>query len=353
MSKSQKPFPLMDLPPELRLIIWELCLPVRVFEVDGPGEWGEHGRQCLAQLTTRLNRRMPALGYICQESRALCLKMGQWEEPGNRWLTPTRDITFMHWKPEFSHILWWYDEVDFNPDNYEYHGRRCCQGLAIVGNRFQDFWPACPRSTKGIYNDLDVLASTGKDWLVSMRTMVIHATAQAGRRSGLFGHLGDAPIQLVDVSDTETIHKYCVLWASSQHRTPELAEFWGDLPKFQKQVEHWLVEVETLWVWNEWWRHVPDFAGIANPEQIWRRHQSKPIDRPFDQDAFFRLVRSNPAKPAATSNPLYLNRDHPFVQETLDAMPRFHPHVIFRFCPDICPISSTFDRTLGTGGPDG
>lgn len=43
-------------------------------------------------------------------------------------------------------------------------------------------------------------------WFVAMRAVVIHTTLSTATASGLFGLLGDAPIQIVDVADTAKIN---------------------------------------------------------------------------------------------------------------------------------------------------
>lgn len=45
-------------------------------------------------------------------------------------------------------------------------------------------------------------------WMVVMRVIIIHAEFPSGASSGLFGLLGDAPVQLVDVFDEANVRNY-------------------------------------------------------------------------------------------------------------------------------------------------
>lgn len=56
------PFPnFAALPPELRAMIWELCLPSRVI------------RLSRLSLTTTRTKKPPLIAHVCRESRALAL----------------------------------------------------------------------------------------------------------------------------------------------------------------------------------------------------------------------------------------------------------------------------------------
>lgn len=68
----------LELPYEIRAIIWELCLPHRVQEIEVPRNdirWPyESCRQVSAYMA---NRRPPAISRVCRESRAVAMQSGQ------------------------------------------------------------------------------------------------------------------------------------------------------------------------------------------------------------------------------------------------------------------------------------
>jgi hypothetical protein len=64
------------------------------------------------------------------------------------------------------------------------------------------YWPS--RSIQNKREWIDILSRRSK-WYVVMRIVVIHGSRSV-HRSGLFGILGDAPIQIVDIRDQEKIN---------------------------------------------------------------------------------------------------------------------------------------------------
>lgn len=69
------------LPPELRRIIWEFCLPSRVFEVHDLYKY-DH---CQLEATSRINTRPPIITRVCVESRLV-----RSNHPGF-WVIESRD----------------------------------------------------------------------------------------------------------------------------------------------------------------------------------------------------------------------------------------------------------------------
>ncbi|KAF9885276.1 hypothetical protein FE257_013074 [Aspergillus nanangensis] len=346
-----KPFPFLDLPFEIRQIIWTLCIPARIFEVLPRHSWANPDADCNYAATSDLNWRMPTLGYVCRESRSLVLKTGQWE-PGHCWFNPTLDIPFMQWIPEDSQTIWGSDE-DLNPDHLQYQGRG--RGMGIVARRILDFKTRASAIDNWINEDLKVLAESEKEWLITVRDIVIHTTIKAGRRSGLFGLLGDTPIQLVEPTDTATIEKYCELWASGQHRLPDAGEFFNDQAGFHRRLREWVIEVETIWVWNQWWDRCDagKFEGIPDPENVWLGPPYKRNDESIDWNLLSTTDLSTSMDMFSECYNLdmerfSLHKEHPFVQECLARMPRFHPRVMFRLCPDKCPTQPNLRPSMAT-----
>ncbi|KAL3703665.1 hypothetical protein TMatcc_010854, partial [Talaromyces marneffei ATCC 18224] len=75
------------LPIELRLQIWRLCLPQRVYEKDNPFYpivfrlLDDDGPSpCLLHQTTEANRRPPVITRVCRESRIVAQENGGYYE---------------------------------------------------------------------------------------------------------------------------------------------------------------------------------------------------------------------------------------------------------------------------------
>lgn len=64
------------------------------------------------------------------------------------------------------------------------------------------------RSIRASAKELLDLLTQLPSWMVVMRVVVIHADCATGASSGLFGLLGDAPVQLIDVFDEANVKNY-------------------------------------------------------------------------------------------------------------------------------------------------
>ncbi|EAU31049.1 predicted protein [Aspergillus terreus NIH2624] len=171
------------------------------------------------------------------------------------------------------------------------------------------------------------------------KVVTIHATRAAAAESGLFGLLLDAPIQLVDATDTSKIAKFHELWASNSALDTTPSSFFRDQVSFQVRVRQWLKELVALWVYYPWMKAWKDkWQGVIDPEGIW-------LGPRIDEDAFLRdmlipgCLESDPGPPFCVDYNLFSpNMDHPFAQEALIVMPQFRPRVMFRYCPLDCHL---------------
>lgn len=77
-------------------------------------------------------------------------------------------------------------------------------GASRGGSLSLGYFESFRASVKELMDSLMQLPS----WMVVMRVIVIHADFATGASSGLFGLLGDAPVQLVDVSDEANVKNY-------------------------------------------------------------------------------------------------------------------------------------------------
>ncbi|KAF9887276.1 hypothetical protein FE257_010404 [Aspergillus nanangensis] len=131
-----KVFHFIDLPPEIRRMIWEECLPSRIVEIDG-GRWART-TLCDRRKTTIMNRKLPAISQICPESRTIVQENGHWEStPGDcshikAWPDPTRDFVFQHWQ-SFDGMYSYGEEMDLWPNLLKYNGQ--CPADNLLPNK--------------------------------------------------------------------------------------------------------------------------------------------------------------------------------------------------------------------------
>lgn len=217
-----------ELPSELRLAIWRLCLPHRVSELDipladivfnvGPGL----PMPCELQHTTYLNGRPPILARVCRESRAVAMENGggfrfynpdlpmhaRWNSSNSvtdAWLDPARDSVHLNWSgayaADFGHTgspmrgLAW-DAAQLAP-----HGGGGRGGGGSGSFMLAVLLEALHRSSRAEEATVAALRELPR-WTVVVHTAVVHMEPRAAAATGLFGLLGDARVRLVDLADT-------------------------------------------------------------------------------------------------------------------------------------------------------
>ncbi|KAL4981691.1 hypothetical protein BDW68DRAFT_172022 [Aspergillus falconensis] len=334
-------FPFMKLHPEIRRIIWNLCLPSRTFELEAPVH--KIKTRCKLLWTSTANWKPPVLARVCHESRAIAFEHVDLEEYQDeeypRWLSRTFDIAFQCWEPRDTEDVWG-PHISMTGE-LEYYSERC-QGAGIIADRVLEFYPKGQR-TEGVNPDLDSLKREMTEFAASVDTVVIHTTSTLAAESGLFGLLCDAPVQLIDATDTATILKYRDLWTAASPRDDEPARFFDNLPSFQSRLREWCSMLETRWVYHDWaTRRKQDSEARHDlrPEDVWRGAGNTPPHRPLFRTQPRVLFSGEHFKDSDEEvQQLFPNKEHPFVRESIASMPRFRPVVMFRYCKKECHVS--------------
>lgn len=265
-----------ELPTELREEIWSYCLPHRVCELDVPYDKVVYLRPgesngpspCRLDATTHANSRPPLVSRVCRESRSVAFKAGQtttvdpsdghsdldWWTSGtvqpDLWQDPVRDTVHLNWtstcEAEFSSsgsalaclawealhlsgrgsltVLYLDPEFDW-PDRYS-------QFELAVPLAEQSAEPLDPGKQDEL-NELFRLPS----WLVVVRMIVVHMRYADAAATGLFGLLGDASVQVVDVEDVARFNQYYDLAEAceSQHTFTAKQDLQRESPGYWKQ----------------------------------------------------------------------------------------------------------------------
>jgi hypothetical protein len=164
-----------------------------------------------------------------------------------------------------------------------------------------------------------------KRLLVCFSIVAIHAPLQPALESGLFGLLGDARVILVDASDMKRKEQYRSFW--EQHGLPSgvdphPARFFDRF--CQQNISAWISgeteEMRITWLiylYNRTKEH------IADADAAWTKKSPDrwdPEKQPWDWQRWVP------------------NREHPWMRDTLMAMPELHPTVMIRLCTQQCPL---------------
>lgn len=233
------------LPTELRLHIWQYCLPYRVVELDYPldtivysldreGPDNLLPSPCSLRHTTFQNGRPPLISRVCRESRGVATRSG-----GFITEYDTNRLSDTEWSSTFDYDDSWEDKTHGAPHlnwtagyelEHDYHGyplncmiwesRKISATPSIMlellysntfGPRPYPFTPdgrfqfrRRPNEKAEFINAYKQLPS----WLVVTRIIVVHSHLDSAAATGLFGLLGDAPVQIVPVSEEAKVASF-------------------------------------------------------------------------------------------------------------------------------------------------
>lgn len=322
------------LPAEIRITIWKLCLPNRVVEYDGP--WflhdGFRARQmCYSKSTIDRHCRIPTLASVNYEARQVTLRCGQllqrppksaWLD--STWIQPRHDVLHLNWVRCCWAALFTADHhfsagiigpfiakasslrmqkvsvtahaitpfrLDTLVDGYDSSGinEGTFGELATHPEDFYDFGDAA------FNNDLP------KELYVAMAAVSLHVREDAACKSGLFGLLGDEPVQMVDADNIVRLGKFEEFF--HRHTTGESKEpkVWTlfelfKTSKFQDAVRNWKKLADRLLLEDFWY---------------WAQNCELISDDEFDES-------------------------HPFMHEAREITLRTRPQVMIRYCTNQC-----------------
>jgi hypothetical protein len=232
------------LPLELREEIWRYCLPFRVCEMDFPVDeivfdlpGDDEPPPCTLSDTTRANSCPPLICRVCRESRSVAFRAAniptgfaqdrprnaQWVSTTSTrrtWQDFTRGSPHLNWTPIY--------EMQYQSSGSPLHSLAWAAlhmsgtGSLMVEHLDPDFGdpntyldttydasePYMTRLRSPITNkDLEALEQL-PHCLVIMRTIVIHSDVESAVTTGLFGLLGDARVQIVDVSREALVNAF-------------------------------------------------------------------------------------------------------------------------------------------------
>lgn len=262
------------LPTELREAIWRECLPNRVCELDYPAAELLYGVEnaadapCTLRHTSILNELPPLITRVCRESRSVAFQAGkeavtrskQQKPPGmtddsllwvwpadnqlripngptNGWLDRVADIVHMSWTFEYDYPYGGSGSMELDVESVEWLATWASHSAAgrasIMVDRLTGCftWEGSWRARFDEYPDSDIDIEAPPEprtpdtidelyisafkllpgYLVVLQVVVIHMDTIAGAESGLFGTLGDAPVQIIDMTDEASIDHYFAL----------------------------------------------------------------------------------------------------------------------------------------------
>ncbi|CEJ93625.1 hypothetical protein VHEMI09203 [[Torrubiella] hemipterigena] len=359
------------LPPEIRLLIWNLCLPRRINDydpnslislprrctflpdVDRDDEWDEWDEfngyddraagnicECDDDHQMKINSKPPVIASVCRESRNLVLQHGPIEKQGDYcvWRVPNTgrftiwDIDLPAGDYDSDSMLPW--DVDFQSMLQDWramfawaakHNTRLCIYWVFMKLRaFDCIFYGSPQAA--------VMAETmdlAKNMVIPVifRTITFHISQKEAARSDLFGRLGEEACQLVDVRDRKALIRYYCLWDTIvpdeyEHKKHQCREVLftfvlgrrGYRSAVAKLMAHW----EHYFLFAAWIS-----VMTKNPDDT-------ALSGAFPRYAEYSLSRSFPSSRACPADDT-----HPWIIARKASMPVFQPKICFRFCPSL------------------
>lgn len=217
-----------DLSPELREEIWRLCLPHRIQELgsadtsiafDNDSQSSQGTPPCRLTDPSFMNGVFPVISQVSRGSRAIALKAAtasgllsdlpyNWEN-GLAYKDKTRISPHLNWTA--LDAMDYYSLTDPMQHLSEEATRTSGQASLMVqyfryGWEFHEF-PMLDqrhRDNAAVATELRKLS----EYLMVVQTIVIHSDFRAAAATGLFGLLGVAPIQIIDMADEAKVSAF-------------------------------------------------------------------------------------------------------------------------------------------------
>jgi hypothetical protein len=225
-----------QLPTELQLMIWDHCLPSRVLELTYPVDTSafdmndpERMLPCrkLADQTV-VDTHPPRIARVCRQSREIAFRtLRQLEFPPrlteNSWYFACQVSPmpfFDTLRTQFVHLSWdpWEEGLAYCQGNALAHldwvARQTTLNRCSFNFRLLEWCQAYPEDHGWNWTIADFIAVMRRraSWTaVILEPIVIHAEARNPALGGLFGPLGDARVQIVDVEDQDRIDRFFAL----------------------------------------------------------------------------------------------------------------------------------------------
>jgi len=306
----------------------------------------------------------PLVSRVCREARYVALNrrhqyvtndLGQTDEDGtpcppyqSDWglEAPVRfrkgfDIVHLNWHKDYA-----YYDVDtdtlpeFPWETFQWLANQAAAASVTAGLLL----PFEPRPTSRWYPSSTTTFSPEeikyfnphRIYYVVLAMVEIHISAEEAYRAGVFGLLGEEPIQLVDPRDAVTIAKFQDVWTRHQAGSPsdeelDVADFFSaaaDAPDaWCARVQQWRQNLDKAWLRAK--SHDLRLPGAIFYE-IWPNWEAASED---EEDGDYTQI---PHGWSCRWDRRELIREHPWVQTQLALMPRFEPVIMFRHCVGFC-----------------
>ncbi|KAJ5799249.1 uncharacterized protein N7518_001317 [Penicillium psychrosexuale] len=364
----------MRLPLELRRIIWMHCLPYRIAEEDIPDclfNGCESNQACDTRKTMKQNAQLPTIAFVNSESRQVALEQGQILKSVEIntleliWVQPRRDVLHINWIRLYYTIRGVDDDAPGRADEFLLHAKDLGMRPSVMAELIHPFNLKAvldggdgsdpPGDPSPFYTGVSVMpvlpyhCIEGDDmremvdvlpWAkgqrsrldIAMAGVSLHITREAALRSGLFGLLGDAPVQMVDVDDKARLREFEALFREhTVEKEPAVQRLFDAFTssRFQTATKKWKRKAEwsiLAYMWQSARDRELDILG-TNPGSAWLPHLSEENNISMSQ---------------------YLpDERHPWVKQARQVAPKLRLRIMVRYCTNECCIKELRPEFFG------
>ncbi len=321
--------------------------------------WRASKQNTVTTSTTEAELLFPVISHVCREARELVLKRhvymsgqeGQLDDDGvpcpewNAWneTLPLRlrkgfDMVHLHWNRSYDRLI--YLPAPPNPLPYFQWLANQAAAASISAELLHPFDGGLGNSTIDL-EDVKYFRPHNLYYVV-LAIVEIHLTDHEAAHAGVFGRLGEEPIQLVDPRDTATVARFRDVWRCHHlpSEEPDIAELFSravdSAEAYRARVEQWRQELEKVWMWRKCRELGVRGETLA---EIWpdpNRPTGGPFIFPFPFS--FRIDWARQVR----------DREHPWVRAQLALMPRFEPALMFGHCSRMCAVPRNPVRMMMT-----
>jgi hypothetical protein len=355
-----------QLPLELRRLIWRHCLPHRIAEEDTPNfllDGNESRQACQADRITHQNAQPPAMAFVNSESWQVTLEEGRWLDLQETtslesiWVQSRRDVLHLNWtrlrynvwgnaddpSSPIAMFLWQAEELGMQPSVVAEIIHPFSLKALLDGTDGTDGVDGADASNSrwllyhdGRNNDVADIAYCAESQSrldITMVAVSLHIPREAALRSGLFGLLGDAPVQMVDVGDEARLREFQSLFREhALKKEPAVQTLFEAFTssQFQTAVEAWERQAEWILLAYMWQRARMDNVDIlrTDPGSAWVHY--------LTEQEFLRMSEHLPKE------------EHPWVKQARQSTPKLRLRIMVRYCTNECYIKERLPKNFGT-----
>ncbi|KAJ5757556.1 uncharacterized protein N7511_006250 [Penicillium nucicola] len=303
------------------------------------------------------NDQPPALACINRESRQIAMEEGhrvELEEStslASIWVQPRRDVLHFNWT-RLRYIAWGCSDVPDSPiAMFLCRAEKLGMQPSVVADIISPFYllaaidgggsPYLDYHSPSLHyhginnqevGDIESCAESQSSLDVTMAGISLHITRQAALKSGLFGFLGDAPVQMVDVGDDARLRAFQALVEGHVlENEPTLQRLFEGLKssQFKRAVFAWERQADWALIaesWNYARRKHLAILGI-NPGSAWIPY--------LPEGEYFHISRYLP------------DERHPWVKHARQRLPKLRPRIMVRYCTNECYQAGKIPANFG------